>query len=62
MEISYLDTNMVLEVEGTNGPPPAFALFNFIVNSTFHKEGLCQHFYLKHAFSKIASVLELSPV
>lgn len=62
MEISYLDANMVLAIEGTNGPSPAFAHFNSIVSSTFHEEELCQHFNLKHAFSKITSGLELSPV
>lgn len=50
MEISYLDTNMVLAVEGTNGLAPAPAHFNFIVSSIFHKEKLCQHFYLKALF------------
>jgi len=40
MEISYLDTNMVLAVEGTNGPAPALPHFDFIVRSNFHKEEL----------------------
>lgn len=50
MEISYLDTNMVLAVGGTNGPAPALAHSNFTVSSTFHSWGSIS--VLKHVISR----------
>lgn len=38
MEISYLDTNMVLAVEGTNGPAPALAHSNLLLAAPFTVE------------------------
>lgn len=51
MEISYLDTNMVLAAEDACASVDKLPLFNFIVKSNGHKEEFCQSFCLGALFS-----------